>query len=652
LLPATAQTVGSDNELATQAIDTDTETDRVGLVDPTTGIWFLRGQNGVVGSFFYGNPGDVPFVGDWNCDGIDTPGLYRQSDGFVYLRNSNTQGPADIRFFFGNPGDLPLAGDFNDDGCDTVSIYRSSEQRIYIINKLGANDGGLGAADFSYIFGNPGDKPFVGDFNGDGVDTVGLHRESTGFVYFRQSHTQGNADNQFFFGDPGDRFVTGDWGVVDEIDTPGLFRPSNTTFFFRHSNTQGNADESLVMGVSTYLPIAGEWGTVTAGGPGNPGVPGPGPGPGPGTPPEIPALASQPHAAWVGLDYEAELDIVGGQDPYTFQIVSGPPWLGINASTGVLTGVPPSLGAFVAQIRVTDSIGTQALVGVTVNVVNQCTGFAGLLLTDCQALVALYQSTGGPGWTTRTGWFTSGMCSSVWEGIECTAGRVSEISLPGNNLVGSLPPTFTSMTGLRIIDLAGNDIGDVFPDFTGFSLQILDLSGGNDFSGDISTSPIWGMTTTLTEVLLGGNQLFGLPATIAMPNLVELDLSENLFDGPLPTFNTPSLDLLYLSANTFNGSLDQFWGLTGLSELNLSENEFTGGISAAVGGMTSLQDLDLDDISTLSGAIDDAFLNLQPPTGSLVALGLGGVGCMTTSGNAGLVAFLNALDETWDDGCL
>ena len=89
--------------------------DSVGLLDPATGIWYLRDDSGQVTGFFYGNPGDVPFVGDWNCDGIDTPGLYRQTDGFVYLRNSNTQGPADIRFFFGNPGDFPLAGDFDND---------------------------------------------------------------------------------------------------------------------------------------------------------------------------------------------------------------------------------------------------------------------------------------------------------------------------------------------------------------------------------------------------------------------------------------------------------------------------------------------------------------------------------------------------------
>ena len=60
-------------ELGTQTIDSDAITDRVGLVDPVTGLWSLRGPGGAVNSFLYGNPGDVPFVGDWNCDGIDTP---------------------------------------------------------------------------------------------------------------------------------------------------------------------------------------------------------------------------------------------------------------------------------------------------------------------------------------------------------------------------------------------------------------------------------------------------------------------------------------------------------------------------------------------------------------------------------------------------
>jgi hypothetical protein len=240
----------------------------VGIVDTSTGEWYLLDLAGNTTRFFYGNPGDLPMVGDWDCDGDETPGLYRQSDGFVYLRNSNTQGAADIRFFFGNPGDIPLAGDFDGDGCDTVSIYRPTESRVFVINALGANDGGLGAADFDYVFGNPGDNPFVGDFDADATDEVGLHRESTGLVYFRLTHTQGNADAEFIFGDPGDKIIAAEWARRGGPgpETVGLYRHSNCNIFLRYTNSQGNADETLVYGVGTALPVAGDFGVLTGGG--------------------------------------------------------------------------------------------------------------------------------------------------------------------------------------------------------------------------------------------------------------------------------------------------------------------------------------------------------------------------------------------------
>jgi len=235
--------------------------DTVGLVAPSSGEWYLRDSVGAVSSFYYGNPGDYPFVGDWDCDGTETPGLYRQSDGFAYLRDSNTQGVADVSFFFGNPGDVPIAGDFNADGCDTLSIYRPSNQRFYVINELGQDGGGLGAADYDFLFGNPGDTPVVGDWDGDATDEIGLYRESSGFFYYRDTLTTGVADGQFYFGNPGDRFVAGDWGIVDGRETPGLFRPSNQTFYFRYTLTQGNADAELTWAGAgaSWLPVSGNF---------------------------------------------------------------------------------------------------------------------------------------------------------------------------------------------------------------------------------------------------------------------------------------------------------------------------------------------------------------------------------------------------------
>ncbi len=246
------------------------ECEQMGYVDEG-GSWRLAHETAWApfeSSFFYGNPADSPFMGDWDCDGVDTPGLYRRSDGYVYLRNSNTQGVADVKFFFGNPSDIPMPGDFDGDGCDTVSIYRPGEQRFYVINRLGAGDAGLGAADHSYLFGDPGDKPFVGDFDANGLDEVGLHRESTGRVYFRFSQTTGIADRDFIYGDPGDFLVAADWDG-DGVDTPAIFRPSDGNWYIRLSNTQGVADHIIGFGLAdrNLVPVVGRNGFASGLGP-------------------------------------------------------------------------------------------------------------------------------------------------------------------------------------------------------------------------------------------------------------------------------------------------------------------------------------------------------------------------------------------------
>ncbi|MGI9666398.1 MAG: hypothetical protein ACR2N2_04745 [Acidimicrobiia bacterium] len=254
----------------------------VGLHDPTTGIWYLLNGDGTSTSFYYGNPGDYAVMGDWDCDGTDTPGLYRQSDGYVYLRNSNTQGIADIRFFFGNPGDVPLAGDFNADGCDTISIWRPSENRVYIINKLGANDGGLGAAEFFYDIGNPGDLPIVGDFNGSGTDTVGLHRQSTSQLFLRNSLSSGPADTTIVVGGSTDIAFSGDWDG-NNTDTfgiyqaPSFYAPTGGVLFMRDTNAAGNPDYLVNFGDPGWRPVSGVFKT------GTPGIPGP-------TPPPLPEI--------------------------------------------------------------------------------------------------------------------------------------------------------------------------------------------------------------------------------------------------------------------------------------------------------------------------------------------------------------------------
>ena len=212
------------------------EQDRAGvaLFDPATGTWHLRYPDGSEHHFLYGNPGDVPLMGDWDCDGFDTVGMYRPSNGFVYVRNANGFGVADEDFFYGLAGDVALVGDWNSDGCDTLAIYRQGT--VFVRNELGT-----GVADYSFFFGDPGDRPFSGDFDADGDSSVGLYRETTGFAYLRNSNSSGFADSEFFYGEPSDRIFIGDWDG-DGSQTVGIYRPSEAAYYLSNANQTGTAD--------------------------------------------------------------------------------------------------------------------------------------------------------------------------------------------------------------------------------------------------------------------------------------------------------------------------------------------------------------------------------------------------------------------------
>ncbi len=229
--------------------------DSVLLVEPG-GRWHIRQPGEDDYTFWYGNPADQPLFGDWDGDGIDTPGMYRPGTGFVYLTNTlpgaGEVGFAELEFYFGNPGDQVFSGDWDGDGIDTLGIARKG--RIYLRN---SND--TGPADVEFWFGNKGDRPFGGDPDGNGIDGVFLYRPSSGFTYFTNDPPVGGVaatDGSLFFGVPSDRFVVGDWDA-DGDDSVGVYRPSDATVYLRYENTTGTHDEAYQWGQGNWSPTAG-----------------------------------------------------------------------------------------------------------------------------------------------------------------------------------------------------------------------------------------------------------------------------------------------------------------------------------------------------------------------------------------------------------
>ncbi len=221
-----------------------------GAFRPSNGFTYLRNSNndGFADiQFFYGQAGDIPVSGDWNGDGTDSVGVYR--NGTFYLRNNNSSGFADLQVSFGAAGDIPVVGDWDGDGIDTVGVFRNG---VFFLR----NTNTTGVPDITFSYGTGGDLPIAGDWDGDGIDTIGAFRPSTGFVFLRNTNTEGFADTQFFYGTTGDRPIAGDWNA-DGIDTVGIVRQGQ--WFLRNSNTPGFADLQFFYGAPTDLPICGDW---------------------------------------------------------------------------------------------------------------------------------------------------------------------------------------------------------------------------------------------------------------------------------------------------------------------------------------------------------------------------------------------------------
>jgi hypothetical protein len=185
------------------------------------GIWTItnhREGSGPVTTFRFGRAGDLPFCGDWTADGNATVGVVR--DRTWHLRDSLSEGPPDRSFIYGQVtrGDVPIVGDWNGDGRDTVGIIRDGEWHL-----RNSQTGGPGEIVFVYGRITLGDRPLIGDWNGDGRTGIGIVRGRE--WHLRNSLSGGAAEHEFIYGrvTDGDVPLMGDWNG-DGRSSPAIVR--------------------------------------------------------------------------------------------------------------------------------------------------------------------------------------------------------------------------------------------------------------------------------------------------------------------------------------------------------------------------------------------------------------------------------------------
>jgi len=201
------------------------------------GSWTFRDMNtGTVATTFNFGPqesGWQPIIGDWNGDGIDGIGVYKE--GLWMQRETAPGGTVENIFRFGDtsPHWQTVAGDWDADGRDSVGLYYDG---LWVLG----NEDGSTFATIAFAPSMNGDATaLAGDWNNNGQDSVGLYQNGL-FTLLLTPERNSNVISLVF--GPGDgqwHPVVGDWDL-DGSDTIGLYLDGN--WRLRNSNSSGGPD--------------------------------------------------------------------------------------------------------------------------------------------------------------------------------------------------------------------------------------------------------------------------------------------------------------------------------------------------------------------------------------------------------------------------
>ncbi|WP_223147517.1 S8 family serine peptidase [Georgenia wutianyii] len=150
-------------------------------------------------------------------------------------------------FAYGRFTDEVLIGDWDGNGTDTITVRRGNE---FHVNNAPRG----GAADAVFVYGRPGEVVLVGDWDGDGTDTLAVRRGAE--YHVKNSLSGGPADQVVVYGRAGDSVLVGDWDG-DGADSFAVRR--GATYHVKNSIAAGRADEVFTYGRPADVTLVGDW---------------------------------------------------------------------------------------------------------------------------------------------------------------------------------------------------------------------------------------------------------------------------------------------------------------------------------------------------------------------------------------------------------
>jgi hypothetical protein len=188
---------------------------------------------------------DVPVAGRFSATSVESQVAVYQRDLATGFSINDPAGAVAVRF--GGPVDEPLIGDWDGDGIDDLGV-RAPRGRAFKLKTAA----GITKTKFGMRF----DKPVSGDWAGTGLDQLGVYRPRTGTFHLRQADATVTV---VAGGDANDVPVTGDWNG-DGRDDVGVYDRATATFTLHVLDPALGTITSVVpFGLPGDLPVVADW---------------------------------------------------------------------------------------------------------------------------------------------------------------------------------------------------------------------------------------------------------------------------------------------------------------------------------------------------------------------------------------------------------
>lgn len=256
--------------------------------------WLIANDQGEVDfETIFGIDGAMPVTGDWDGDGSDQVGVFIAGYWFLDLNGDGVWDDNDLWIRLGDDGDQPVTGDWDGDGKTDIGIFghawkddprailaepglptvknepvgkfknlppdpEEAPEQLRKMKRTAAGPIRTDLIDHVFRFGMAGDRAVAGDFNGDGIATIGVFRAGNWYLDVDGNGRWSNDDLFIPYGQKGDIPVVGDFNG-DGIDEIGVWRAGEWLIDSNGNHEVDAQDKVFELGEKGDIPIAGDF---------------------------------------------------------------------------------------------------------------------------------------------------------------------------------------------------------------------------------------------------------------------------------------------------------------------------------------------------------------------------------------------------------